>query len=278
MADYAAEKTHAPTPRRRQQAREAGQFAKSQDLVSAAVLVAGLAALIWLGHSAAIALRNMLQTQLTAAAVQSIDHDTLMATWRQMLGLLVPALLPLLGIVLVIAVLGNVLQVGFVWLPQRLAPDWNRISPLTGWQRIFSFSAAVRLALSLVKIALVGGVALWSLNGERDTILALATLETPQIASYLVSVVLRTSLEIGAMLLLLALVDYGYQWWRHEQTLRMTADELREELRNLQGDPQVAARRRNLQRQGSLKRSAETVSKLEAVHPLATASDRVSVL
>ena len=97
----------------------------------------------------------------------------------------------------------------------------------------------VQLILGCFKIAVVAGVAYWSLSNRKDELLALAGLELPQIASFLCDVLLWTSIKVCVALFLLALVDYLYQHFRNEQSLRMTPQEVREEMKNLQGNPEV---------------------------------------
>jgi flagellar biosynthetic protein FlhB len=107
----------------------------------------------------------------------------------------------------------------------------------------------IRLAFGAVKIAVIVGVGVWSLWGERERLLAIGSLGASGIAASLAEITLWTCLKMGAALLVLGLADYGYQRWRHEQDLRMTPAELREELKNQQSDPSVANRRRTLHRQ-----------------------------
>jgi len=123
----------------------------------------------------------------------------------------------------------------------------------------------VRLAFGLFKIAVIAAVALACVRNELPTILGLAGLGLLEIAVYLGQVLLWTSLKIGLALLVLAILDYGYQYWQHEQDLRMTPQEVREEMRNLEGDPQVVARRRAVQRQLVLNRLSSAVPKADVV-------------
>jgi flagellar biosynthesis protein FlhB len=108
-------------------------------------------------------------------------------------------------------------------------------------------------------------VAFWSLYHRREEILAVAGMDLAQIAAFIVDITLWTSLKIGIALAVLAALDYGYQRWKQEQDLRMTHQEVREEMRNLQGDPQVIARRRQVQRQLALHRISSTVPKADVV-------------
>jgi flagellar biosynthetic protein FlhB len=265
MADNDADKSQDPTPHRRQQAREQGQVARSQDFGSAALLLAGLAALLALGEPLVGAMGVLARRYLGEAGAISGDVDSVTAEWHDVLGLVAPALLPVLGVMLVVTIGVNLAQVGLLFLPEKLAPDLSRIDPLKGLSRIFSLSGVARLFFGLVKVVLVAAMAYAVLSGQRDAILTLSDLELPQIAAFLVECLLWTGIKIAAALLFLALLDYGFQWWRQEQDLRMTQQEIREEMRNLQGDPQIIARRRSVQRQLVLNRLKTAVPKADVV-------------
>src|SRR5918996_1387755 len=132
-AEDFGDKTHEATPYRRQKAREEGQVVKSQDLASAALLVAGLMILWYFGGLVAKFLGEMAREFLGGGA------------WF-----------------------------GFLYLPQKVALDWQRINPLTNWRRIVSWSNAIHLGFGLLKVALITLVAGWSLWGERDRLMNLA--------------------------------------------------------------------------------------------------------
>jgi flagellar biosynthesis protein FlhB len=252
LADTAYDKSIAPTPRRRQQAREQGQVAHSHDLASAGLLIAGLAALLMLGGKAVEFFGSLAQRQLSGDAWLSMGADAnsvdfIVRQWRTVGLELLQVLAPIIGLFLLAAVVMHLVQTGFLWLPERLLPDWGRINPITGFGRIFSASTAVRLGLGVLKLGVVSLVAFWSLYHRRDEILGLAALEPQQIAAAISEITIWTSLKIALALGALAVLDYGYQRWKLEQDLRMTPQELREELKNLQGDPQMLAKRRDLQ-------------------------------
>lgn len=262
MPEHSADKKHEATPFRRQQAREQGQIARSQDLASAMILVGAVALLIYSSHGLARFLRDYTEHQLRSASVRPIDAPTA-AHWLVLAGWeLGRVLLPLLGMMTALAIVAHVLQSGFLFLPQRLALDWNHINPLRGFQRIFSLPNVIRLGFGLLKTLVVLATAAWCVWAERENLLAAASLATEQMPAFFVELVLWTCFKIGAALLVLALLDYLFQYWKHEQDLRMTDQELREELRNMQGDPQILARRRAIQRQ-------LVVNRLSAIVPTA---------
>lgn len=263
--EQSQDKTQDATPHRRQQAREEGQVAQSQDLAAVLVLLGGLLLLLWSGANLVDYLARVIARQLGETAWVSADEQFVLS---QLGGHLIECgkiLLPIFGLLFVIGAVGHLAQFGFVWAPQRVAFDPTRLDPIRGLQRLFSLSNAVRLLMGLAKMAIVAGVAALSLMSDRDTILGLTAQPTPVIGLVLAQLLLWTSLRIVAALFVLALADFGYQWWQREQDLRMTPQEVREEMKNLQGDPQTTARRRQVQRQLVLNRLSTAVPKADVV-------------
>jgi flagellar biosynthetic protein FlhB len=265
MAENDGEKTQDATPHRRQQAREEGQVAKSQDLASAALLLAGLAALVWLGGPVVDMLGRYASEQLGGEAWLTADPQFFVAHGQHLAYTLACCLLPVFAVLMFTGIAANLLQVGFLFLPEKLAPDLTRLDPLQGFARLFSLTNLVRLVMGLLKMALVAGVAYASLYGQREKVLGLAAMTTPEIASFLAQILIWTSMKIAVALLLLAVLDYGFQWWKQQRDLRMTTQEVREELKNLEANPQMAARRKQVQRQLALHRISSAVPKADAV-------------
>ena len=254
MPDHAGEKTIDPTPHRREQARREGHVAKSRDLGSAALLLAGLATLAMLGGGLVGFLVDYCRHQLGGGPWLTVDTEFAVSHWHATIWALGRYLLPILGLLCLAGVAVNVLQVGFLFLPQRLAFDITRLNPLQGLRRIFSSTGAAHLGFGVVKLAIILAIACVVLYGQRETIVGLIGLTPVGIALQLAHLLFWTVLKISAALLVLALVDYAYQWWRHEQDLKMTPQELREELKNLEGNPQVIGRRKQMQRDLALER------------------------
>ncbi len=263
--EESGEKSQDATPHRRQQAREEGQVAQSQDLAAAMILVVGLAVLLAAGGDIAKFFAGLTQRQLGGDAWTSADIQSVTREGHGLIGETAKAMLPLFGALWLAAIVAHVVQFGFVLAPAQASLDWTRVDPVRGFQRMMSLKSLVRLGFGLIKIAIVAGVACWALYSHREEIVAAAALDLPQIGSLLVSLVLWTSMKIAFALLILALLDFGYQRWNFEQDLRMTPQEVREEMRNLQGDPQVIGRRKAVQRQLALNRLSQAVPKADVV-------------
>jgi flagellar biosynthesis protein FlhB len=265
MAEDAGEKSQDATSHRRQQAREEGQVAQSQDLASALLLLGTLLVLMFSGANVIEFAGQLLAEHLGGDAWLSADRDFAITQFSTTTQGIAKAVGPIFGFAMLLGVGVHMLQVGFMYVPSKLTPDFSNINPLTGFKRIFSVAGTVRLGFGIFKILIVGSVAIWALYSRRDEILAVAALEIPQIAVFIWDICLWTSLKIGLALLILGIIDYGYQWWKHEQDLKMTQQEVREEMRNLQGDPQVLSRRKQVQRQLAMQRLTSAVPKADVV-------------
>lgn len=265
MAEEAGEKTHEATPHRRQEALEQGQVVRSQELGSAVLLIVALGVLLYQGQEIAKFATRLMREALSAEATFTMDQETLASQWRAVLGEMGWVLLPLLGALLLTAIGVNLAQVGFLFLPKKAGFDPSNVNPIKGLGRIFSTANLVRLVLGLAKIGVITGVAVWCLWGKQNEIIGLAALEVPQIASYVTLTLLWTAMKIAAAVLLIALIDYVYQRLKHEKDLMMTTEEVKEEMKNLQGDPQVIARRRTVQRQLVMNRMKSQVPQADVV-------------
>ncbi len=265
MPEQGGDKSQDATPHRREQARKEGQVAKSQDLGSAALLLLGLLCLTSLGGRLIDHLAWYSQQQLGGRAWRSIDVDFVTSTWQTTLSDLAGCVLPIFGILLAGAVAVNVFQIGFLFTPKRLMPDLSRLDPIRGLKRLFSMTSVMRLTFGIFKILIIATVAFVSLYHEREVILGMSSLGVGQIAVYLLDVLLWTAVRIAVALLILALLDYAFQRWKHEQDMKMSTQEVREEMKNLEGNPEVAARRKQVQRQLAMNRMGQAVPTADVV-------------
>jgi len=254
------DKSHDATPHRRQQAREQGQFARSQEVGSALLLCGANLTLLWLGRQVVDYLGETMVRQWTDAPWLSADVSLLMRTWNGVMLSLAVVLLPILALVSLLAILGNIIQIGFVFLPAKAVPDFSRVDPWQGLQRVLSVHNFTRLPFGLLKLAIVTIAAWYCFQAERDRIFNCGQLPLAELAAFVAEIMLGTSLKIGLSLLALSAVDYAYERFRHERDLRMTPQELRAEQRMLQGDPQLASRRRAIARRRTQPSTAASVA------------------
>jgi flagellar biosynthetic protein FlhB len=264
MAEESGDRSQDATPHRRQQAREEGHVAKSQDLGSALLLLLAAVALLTLHGSLTEFIGQYTRQQLGEVSLV-LDVPTFVAQSHGAAWGLAKCMLPILGLLFVGGVAVDLAQVGLLFLPEKVMPDLTRLDPLQGFQRLFSVAGAARLGFGLFKILVIAVVAAIVLYGQRMTILRLTELSVPEIAAYLLETLLWTCLKIAVVLVILALLDFGFQRWKYSRDLRMTPQEVREEMKNLEGNPQVAARRRVVARQLMLNRLSKAVPKADVV-------------
>lgn len=265
MAEFAGDKSFEATPHRREEAREQGQVVFSHDLGSAALLLLASLLLMMFGGALVQFCVQLLRHQLETVADLRPAQENYVSEWVHIAYSLAAVLLPILGLMMLGGILSNVLQVGLLWLPDRIMPDISRINPASGLKRIFSLSGTARLGFGLFKVLLISLTAFVFLWLRWDDVMRSTGLDTPQLAKFLSSISLSTMLWIGLVLVLLAIFDYGLQWWKFEQDLRMTHQEVRDEMKNIQGDPQIISRRRAIQRQMVMNRISSSVPKADVV-------------
>jgi flagellar biosynthesis protein FlhB len=238
------DRIHPPTPRRRTQARQQGQVARSRDLVAAGVLLAALAA-AWMQGAGLVEWISDLAVQQLGGNVP-IDADPAVAVdlGRQTILQMGAVLLPVLGILFLASVVSQVGQFGILFLPEKLTPDFQRVNPVANWQRLAAADSLVRTAAGLLKLAVVLAVAGWSVWSLRWEILDLGAVQGSAMVAGAAWVIGNVALRVLVAVVALGLADFAYQRWRYEQQLWMTEEEHREEARD-----DTSARRGHQRRQ-----------------------------
>jgi len=251
MADTEREdKTEDPTDRRREETREQGSIARSADLNAAALAVGTTAALSFYGAGVVQALQNVLRFSLSEPWMR-IDADSIQSyLWKVALELL-QAIGPMLGVLMFCTAAAAAMQAGFHISLDALQPNWSRINPLSGFQRVFSLQGAMRVVSGLLKILILGAVAGAFVMAHFPQFMAAAALEPGPLALLTGQSLLEISFQLALALGILATIDYGYQYWQFEQSLKMSKQELRDEMKNMDGNQQMKQRQRETQRKAN---------------------------
>ena len=263
--DSFEEKTEPATPRRRQEARERGHVARSTDLNSAVILLAAIIALNFFGKSLAEGMLITSNYIFEHLGTIDIDRNNISGFFYSGMYVVIMSVLPFLIIITVFALAINLLQVGFVLNSEPLTPNLDRLNPISGLQRLFSLRGFIKLLAGMFKVLAVGTVLFMTIWSERFRLLALVDMDFRQIVEYIVEISLLLSLRAALVLIVIALLDFGYQRWQYEKDLRMSKFEIKEEMKRLEGDPKVRERRRVIQRQLALQRMMQKVPKATVV-------------
>lgn len=263
--DSDLDRTEQATPRRLEQAREEGQVARSQELSAFAVLAAAFGGLSFAGGHLLDGLLGILRSALAFDAQAAYHPATLLTLfYRQLIDAIVLAA-PLFALTVVVALGAPLILGGWLFTARPLAPDWTRLNPLAGLRRILSTQGLVELGKALAKAVVIGSVAALTLWQHREALLALAgqPLEAG-LGNLGCSIAVSLLIIIGAMSLIV-MIDVPYQLWKHASRLRMARHEIRQEMRETEGDPQVKAAIRSQQREMARRRMMAEVPKADVV-------------
>lgn len=250
MAEDLGDKTEAPTPRRRQEAREQGNIAHSADLTAAAILLGTMVLLSWYGPGLVRVLREAVAQMLGPTALGELSSAGVAEGVLRLVVSVALALMPVFAGVMLIAVVVNIVQVGFNFNTQRLQPNLAALNPFKGIGKLFGQGkGAFSLLMNVLKLSLVGLAAYSAVHGRLDEIVMVQQLSFLQIFSLGSQIVYSIAMRIGVLLLVLAIVDYIYQRYRTEKQLKMTKQEVKEEMKRMEGDPHIKQRRRSVAQQ-----------------------------
>ena len=267
MADTAQERTEKPTAKRRQQARDEGQVARSPELASAAVTLGGIALLGSTG-SAAIGALTVSQLRTSTSALALGEHlgtgDLVGAVRGVVLGTM-GALLPLFVVVAASALVAGLAQTRGVMSFKAISPKWSNINPASGIKRMLGSDAAVALLRALLKIGGMGMLAWTVLAAARPELLALAGVGPGGVMQVMRGFAFKLGWWVGAAFFLVALIDWIWRWVQLERKLRMSRQEIVQENRESEGDPMVKARQQSIARARARNRMLQNVKKADVV-------------
>jgi flagellar biosynthetic protein FlhB len=260
MADeQGLERNYPATPRRLEQAKERGQVARSRELATAAIVCAAAIAMSTLGPALFTRCADIVRSGL------ALDRAAAFDTGRMTVGLSTLAqgslwaILPVLALTLAATLAAPLLLSGWVFSTKAFVPDFGRLDPLRGLSNLLSPHSLVELAKALAKCALLAAIGTWSIAHAFDELLTLSVQDVGGATMRLGNLVGTGFFALVGGLALIAGFDVPYSIWRHRHGLRMTREEIREEMREAEGDPQIKARIRSLQRAAARKRMMAAV-------------------
>ena len=228
--------------------RQKGEVALSRDLVSASMLLTGM--LIFWGFEGFLADVPVQGTQSTwsQGAWLEMTPDEFLELWNSLVQRALFLVVPILAVVPITVALVSLLQTQFLFLPSRLVPDWKHVNPGAGMMRIFSLDSLAATAFGVAKVGFVAAFIFWMVLGQLPVLASMYEMDFSMAVEQMRSIVLGTGLKIAAALFLLALADYGWQFYRHNQRLKMTYEQMKEEIRITEGDQAVKQRIRERMR------------------------------
>lgn len=259
------EKTEKATPRKKQEAREKGQVAKSADLSPALGLVVIFFTLFIAGSWMYESFQQMLRESLTVYAHWDLTTTNLAVISQQLAFVGMKIVGPVFLVALVMAILFNYLQVGPLFTVEPLKLKLEKIDPIKGAKRILSLRSIVELLKAILKISAGLYVAYLILWRSKDQLLFLSQLPIQEVASFAAGEVLKLGFSVGLLLIVLAVLDYGYQRYEHEKSLRMSKQDIKDEYKKTEGDPLIKSKIKERQRQMAMRRMMQELPKADVI-------------
>lgn len=249
------ERTEPASEKKLEDARKKGSVAKSQDLNSAVMLLFGFFTLLVMGGTAVEQMSAVLRRTLSEAPMMTIDHGSIGTIFSGAMTDLGMILLPMLAVFFVVGFVANVAQVGLKFSPEALAPKWGRLNPLAGIKKVMlSSHSAVELVKGIVKTIVLGIIGYTVIDDLIADAVTLVDSDIRSIARFLVAATSEVVIKVGVAYAVIAAADYFYQKFEFAKNMRMTKQEVKDEYRMNEGDPQVKGRIKTIQRQIAYKR------------------------
>ena len=259
------ERTEPASARRIEKAREEGNVPQSRELMAFLVMAAGTGGLWALGGWLTQRASAIVRQGLTFGRDSAFDPGAMATSFANLSWDALVLGAPLFGLTILAAVVAPALLGGWVFSPKSLGLQLDRLDPLRGLKRMFSWQSLMELVKAVLKSLLIGGIIFWVVRLEQDRLFALLALPLEGALSSFGGMLMLSALALVAGLAIIAAIDVPFQLWQYYSRLRMTREELRQEMKETEGDPQLKARIRSQQREVARKRMMAQVPKADVV-------------
>lgn len=259
------ERTEQATPKRLRDAREKGQIARSRELTTFALLVASSVGIFMLGDNIVSAILKAMRDSFQPPTDKLFNTSQLPNFLFTELFSALKVVFPLLGLLALVAFLAPIALGGWSFSADALSAKWERISPISGIKRIFSWKSIIELVKALAKFGLIAVVAIWFMWGHREELVGLSGYDIDSGLYASGDILLWSFLVISSPLILVVAIDVPFQLWNHSKQLRMTRQEVRDENKETEGNPEVRARVRSIQREMARNRMMAEVPRADVI-------------
>ncbi|MCL2204817.1 MAG: flagellar biosynthesis protein FlhB [Defluviitaleaceae bacterium] len=263
-----AEKTEQATPKKKSKARDEGQVAKSQEISTAFMLLAGFFALRLFAGTIAGGIFGLFefQNQIIFGGMDRMEQVSLARHMAWIFGQVLLMCAPMFMVGAIVGLITNIVQVGWHLTTKPLKPKFSKFNPIKGFKKIFSLTSAVNFLKSLFKLAIIGTVVFIMIRGAiEETMPFLLGMEAAVGVVVIGDLIVNMGLAIGALYLFIAALDYAYTRWKHAKDLRMTKHEVKQEHKEMDGDPQIKGKIRQKMREASMRRMMQNVPQADVI-------------
>lgn len=263
---FAGEKTEKATPKKRLDSRKKGQVLKSQDVTSAIVLLTVFLFLFFIaGFTGDRFFMFFKQAFIDYVPVTHLDADKAMLIYSEVLVQMAFILLPIMLAAVAAGLAGNLFQIGFLITAEPLKFDLKKIDPIKGLKRIFSIKAIIELMKSVLKISFIGATTVIILMSNIDKVLALAFKSPWDVMTTVAKLAAIMGITAAFVLLFISILDFFYQKYDYEKNLRMSKQDIKDEHKNVEGDPIIKSRIKQRQREMAMRRMMQEIPNADVV-------------
>ena len=262
----AGEKTEKATPKKRRDERKKGNVFMSKDAVTAVSLIATFYGLKMFAPTIFSNSQDMLRRYISKAGTQEVfDYSDIATTFFDLGFVFLKCAMPLVLIAAAVAIIATMAQTKMLFSTKAFAPKFNRINPVNGIKKMFSLKAVVELLKSALKIIVLLYVVYTVLIDEVVTLPELIDMNPVSAMSKTGGIIMDVVLKSGIAFVFLAAADYLYQWWDYEKNMKMSKQEIKDEFKQIEGNPQIKGRQRNIAQQRSRQRMMQNVPEADVV-------------
>ncbi|OCS87689.1 flagellar biosynthesis protein FlhB [Caryophanon tenue] len=263
---FAGEKTEKATPKKRQDARKKGQVLKSQDVTAALLLLIMFLALFFIAPFMQERILNILRESMeTYVLVEDLSIESTMKLYETYIIEMAIIVVPIMVMGMLAGVAANLLQFGFLFTMHPLKMDLKKMDPIKGLKKIFSVRALVDLVKSILKIAVIGTATVLVIWIYLEDVLKLAFMDPKDTMSMVATLTGIMGIIAALVLLLVSVIDYFYQRYDYEKNLKMSKQDIKDEHKNVEGDPQIKGKIKQKQREMAMRRMMQEVPNADVV-------------
>lgn len=262
-----SEKTEKATPRKKSKAREQGQVAKSNEVNTAFTFLGCFFLLSIIGGSFYRSVMNLITYTIMLTYdyenVVNVDFAPRLGTYIGVQILLIA--MPVFAVSMLIGIITNLLQVGWKITGKPMRPKFSKINPMKGFKRIFSVRSLIEFGKSLLKLIIIGTVVYNLVLDEKDTLFLLLDMELFAAIAKIMGIIVNLGIVVGGWFIVIAVLDFAYARWKHAKDLKMTKQEIKDEYKMTEGNPQIKSRIRAKMRELSLRRMMQAIPEADVI-------------
>ncbi|GAB4259080.1 MAG: flagellar biosynthesis protein FlhB [Methylomicrobium sp.] len=263
--DAGQDKTEEPTDKRLSDARDKGQIARSRELNTFVMLITCSALFLMMGSHIGQGLIDMMQSYFSVSREVIFSPDSPVVSLKQAVIDAILLIAPFLGITVIAALIGPIGLSGWVFSWEAVQPKFEKLDPIKGLARLFSIRGLIELVKALLKFLLVFGVAIGLYRHYLNEFVGLSAEPLEQAIEHALNVIGLCFLILSATLILIVMFDVPYQLWSHHEQLKMTRQEVRDEAKETQGNPEIKGRQRRIQMEMAQRRMMQEVPKADVI-------------